>query len=281
MGLLLLLGALQACTGGIKLGYNNGVDLAAWWLDGHVDLNKPQSQQVRSDLRQLQAEHRQKMLPEYAQTLRQTQALVVNDLTAEQVCAVGTTIRGYADALLLVAEPAATTLAISLTPAQIGNLERKYVKTDADYRKDWLNLGPADMHEKRFDKALERAEMVYGRLDATQKTLLRQQVDQSSFEPQRVHAERLRRQTDIIKTLREIDRTSSSSADARATVAALLKRAVHSPDTAHRQYADALAHEDCRAIAAVHNSTSEKQRAAAVKWLGGYAQTFMELSAQH
>ncbi|MBC7682641.1 MAG: hypothetical protein H7172_09930, partial [Ferruginibacter sp.] len=280
MGLLLLLGALQACTGGIKLGYNNGVDLAAWWLDGHIDFTKAQSQQVRSDLRQLQLHNRQQDLPDYAQTLRQTQTLVTNDVSAEQVCAVGSSVRGYINALLEDVEPAATTLVQSLTPAQITYLERKYAKTNAEYRSDWLALTPTDLVQKRFDKALERAEMVYGRMDTAQKTLIRQQVEQSRFDPQQVQAERLRRQTDTLQTLRQLQRDSATAADTRTAVRGVLERSMRSPQPGYRAYAEALALQDCQSIALVHNSTTPKQRETAVRWLAGYERSLRELAAQ-
>ena len=279
MGLLLLVGALQACTG-IKLGYNNGVDLAAWWLDGHIDFTSAQSQQVREDLRQLQLRNRQHDLPDYAQTLRQAQALVVHDMDAEQVCAVGTTLRGYVDALLAGAEPAATNLVQTLTPAQIRYLERKYAKTNAEYRNDWLDLTPAQVHQKRFDKALDRAEMVYGRMDALQKALIRQQVEQSRFDPQLVQAERLRRQADTLQTLRQLQRDTVTATDARNAVRSLLDRSMHSPQPGYHAYAQAKTLQDCQAIATVHNTTTPKQREAAVRWLAGYEQSLRELSAQ-
>lgn len=279
MGLLVLLGALQACTG-IKLGYNHGVDLAAWWLDGHIDLTSAQWGQVRDDLRQLQLRNRQQDLPDYAHTLRQTQTLVARDLSAEQVCTVGNTVRGYFDALLRDAEPAATTLVQSLTPAQITTLERKYAKTNADYRSDWLALIPTEMHQKRYDKALDRAEMVYGRIDAAQKTLIRQQVEQSRFDPQQVQTERLRRQADTLQTLRQLQRAPATPADTRIAVRGLLDRTVHSPQPGYRAYAEALALQDCQGIALVHNTTTPKQREAAVRWLAGYEQSLRELAAQ-
>ncbi|BDT69152.1 hypothetical protein os1_33410 [Comamonadaceae bacterium OS-1] len=279
MGLLLLVGALQACTG-IQLGYNNGVNLAAWWLDGHIDFSKAQSQQVREDLRQLQLRHRQHDLPDYAQTLRQAQTLAAHDLDAEQVCAVGATLRGYIDALLADAEPAATTLVQTLTPAQISYLERKYAKTNAEYRSDWLALSPAELHQKRYDKALDRAEMVYGRIDSVQKALIRQQVEQSRFDPQLVQAERLRRQTDVLQTLRQLQHDPATAADTRTAVRGLMVRTMHSPQPGYQAYAQALTLQDCHSIALVHNSTTPKQREAAVRWLAGYEQSLRELSAQ-
>ena len=279
ISLFILSIALQACSS-IRLGYNNGVELAVWWLDGYVDLDKVQARQLRDALRQLQLQHRQRVLPEYAQTLHQAQALAVHDITPEQVCAVDSTVRGYADEMLQSAEPAATALALSLTPAQINHLERKYAKTNAEYRSDWLTLSPDKMHEKRFDKSRERAEMVYGRLNAAQKKLIRQLVERSSFDPQQVQLERLRRQGDILQTLRQFDRDRPSSDEARNAVHGLRERALHSPQPGYREYAEALAQEDCQNVAAVHNSTTPKQRESAVRWLGGYESALRELAAQ-
>nr|WP_315246487.1 DUF6279 family lipoprotein [uncultured Albidiferax sp.] len=279
MGLLLLVVALQACTG-IKLGYNNAVDLATWWLDGYVDFTTAQSQQVREDLRQLQLRNRQQDLPDYAQTLRQAQTLAARDLDAVQVCTMRTTVRGYIDALLVGAEPVATNLVQTMTPAQITVLERKYAKTNADYRSDWLALTPTEVHQKRFDKALDRAEMVYGRMDGVQKGLIRQQVEQSRFDPQRVQAERLRRQADTLQTLRKLQRDTVTSTDTRNAVRSLMERTLQSPQPDYHAYAQAMALQDCQAIAVVHNSTTPKQREAAVQWLAGYEQSLRELAAQ-
>jgi len=270
---------LSGCTG-LKLAYNQGEHLAVWWLNGYVDLDKVQAQQVRTDLRALQQNHRQQTLPQYAQALRQAQALAADDVTAEQVCALKLTVRHYVDALRLNTEPMATTLALSLTPEQINRIERKYAKTNAEYRKEWLALTKTDMQKKRYDKALERAEMVYGSMDTVQKDLIRQQLGQSSFDPQQVEAERLRRQADTLKTLRQLPRSPEAMADARLAVHGLMDRYVHSPQTAYRAYADVLEQQDCQSIANVHNSTSPKQRTTAIHWLAEYEQSLRELAAQ-
>ena len=279
IGLLLLAAALPACTG-IKLGYNNGVDLAVWWLDGYVDLDKSQTRQLREDLVLLQRQHRQQQLPSYAEWLNQAQTLVTHDLAPEQICSMGNQVRGFVDELLLSGESAATTLALSLTPAQLAQLERKYAKNNAEFRKEWLAPEPAEMRAKRYDKALERAEMVYGRVTPAQKALIRQQVELSGFDPQLLYAERQRRQTDILQTLRQLQRAAPGAADTLQAVRGLLQRATHSPQAAYRSYAAALAQQDCQGMAAVHNSTTAKQREAAVRWLGSYEKSLQELVAQ-
>ncbi|MBC7620021.1 MAG: hypothetical protein H7293_13735, partial [Candidatus Saccharibacteria bacterium] len=148
------------------------------------------------------------------------------------------------------------------------------------YRSDWLSLTSTEMVQKRFDKALERAEMVYGRMDAAQKTLIRQQVEQSRFDPQQVQTERLRRQADTLQTLRQLQRDSATAADTRSAVRGVLERSMRSPQPAYRAYAEAVARQDCEGVAAVHNSTTPKQRDVALRWLAGYVQSLRELAAQ-
>ena len=279
VGVLGLALVLQACTG-IQLGYNQAVHLAVWWVDGYVDLDASQTQQLRSDLQRWQARHRTHTLPVYAQTLEQTQALLRQAVDADQVCAIGTTLRGHVANLLADAEPAASALAQRLRPAQIDTLERTYAKTNAEYRSDWLALAPPAQTQKRFDKALERAEMLYGRLDAAQKALLRQQVAQSGFDPQQVHTERLRRQADILHTLRQLPRDAAPGSTEAAPMRSLLERALQSPNPSYRAYAEALAQHDCQAMALLHNSTTPPQRDTAVRWLGGYVQALRALAVQ-
>jgi hypothetical protein len=122
--------------------------------------------------------------------------------------------------------------------------------------------------------------MVYGRMDLAQKNLIRQQVEQSRFDPQQVQAERLRRQTDTLQTLRQLQRDPATAADTHTAVRSLLERSMHSPQPGYRAYAEALARQDCQSIALVHNSTTPKQRETAVRWLAGYEQSLRELAAQ-
>jgi hypothetical protein len=264
---------LSACSG-LKLAYNQGEHLGVWWLNSYVDLDKAQTQQVRADLRALQQNHRQQQLPGYADWLQQMQALATQDTTPEQVCALGQQLRSHFATLVFSTEGAATSLAQSLSPAQIQQLERKFADKNADYRKEWLALPASELQAKRMDTALERAETVYGRLDASQKALLRQQAEQSLFDPQRAQAERLRRQADMLQTLRQ----SARGPDARDAVHGLMERSLQGP--ADRTYAEALRRQDCQNIAALHNSTSTAQRAAAIRWLADYTKTMRDLAAQ-
>ena len=275
ISLLLASFVLSACTS-LKLAYNQGEHLGVWWLNGYVDLDKAQAQQVREDLRALQRIQRQQQLPIYADWLQQLQGQAAQDTSPEQVCATAQQLRSFVEALVFSTEGPATTLAQSLSPAQLQHLERKFADKNTDYRKEWLTLEPPKLQTKRLDTALERAETVYGRMDTAQKALLRQQSEQSLFDPQRTHAERLRRQGDMLQTLRQAVRLP----DARSAIRDFMARSLHPYTPADLAYTEALRLQDCQNIAALHNSTTPAQRFAAARWLAGYAKLLRELAAQ-
>ena len=178
------------------------------------------------------------------------------------------------------AEPAMVTLAISLEPDQLAHLERKYRRNNADYRKEWVEIPPAEQREKRFKQVLERSEMVYGKLEEPQRAALRQQMERSVFDPARILAERQRRQQDLVQTLRKLAGQPIALAQARQLMHDYLERAQDSPDAAYRRYQEALIEESCRMFSVAHNSTTAAQREIAARRLRAYQRDVRELAAQ-
>jgi len=278
IGLLLMVTFLQACSA-IKLGYNNGPELAYWWLDAYVDFTGEQAVRVKEDLTQLQAWHRRRELPEYARLLRRAQELMPQDVTPAQVCTEWTRVRARLDTLVVAAAPTAAQLAMTLQPRQIEALEKKYAKSNADFRKDWLDRTAEQVLAKRYDKALDHAQMVYGRLDAMQREALRQQVALSGLDVQTQYAERLQRQRDTLQTLRQWlaqpPEPTQALPEARQAIERLLR-----PSAPVQQAQDAATQQMCEGVAATHNRTTAAQREHGMKWLHGYERDLQELASQ-
>lgn len=278
IGLLLAAALLQACSA-IKLGYNNGPDLAYWWLDGYVDFTGEQGVRIKEDLAQLQVWHRRRELPEYTKLLQQAQTLMPQDIDAAQVCSEWANVRTRLDILVVAAAPTAAQLAMTLQPQQIEALEKKYAKSNAEFRKDWLDRTPEQVLNKRFDKALENAQMVYGRLDTEQRELLRQQLARAGLDEQTRYAERLRRQQDTLQTMRQWlakpPEPAQAVKEAREAIERLLR-----PSPAGQKAQDAATQQMCEGVAALHNRTTAGQRQQGLKWLAGYEKDLKELAAQ-
>jgi len=278
IGVLLLAAALGACSA-VKLAYNNLPEVSYWWLDAYLDFDGSQTPKVRDELAQLLAWHRKNELPRVVGLLQEAQALAPREVTAAQACRMADEIRERLLAVAERAEPAGTELALSLTEPQLQQLERKYSKNNAEYRKEWLDRSAARVQEKRYDKFLERLEDFYGRLTAEQRDLVRRQVAQSVFDPRLADAERRKRQQETLELLRGFNATKPPPAEARAAIHAYVMRIADPPPGPWRDHQQALLQEGCRNLAALHNATDASQREQAVRRLQAYQDDLRQLVA--
>lgn len=282
IGVLLLAAVLGACSA-VKLAYNNLPELSYWWLDGYFDFDGAQTPKVRDELAQLLAWHRQNELPRIIGLLQEAQGLASAEVTPAQACQLADRVRERLLAVTERAEAASAELALSLSDAQLQQLERKYAKNNTDYRKDWLDRSPAQVQEKRYDQFLERQEDFYGRLTTEQRALLRQQVAQSVFNPRLAYEERRQRQQEALVLLRGFQGSNggprASPAEARAALHAYIQRIADPPPGPWRDQQQALLQEGCRNLAALHNTTSATQREQAVRRLQAYQGDLRQLVA--
>ena len=272
----ILAGLLQACSA-VKIAYNQAPDLAYWYFDGYVDFTGAQSLQVKEDLVKLQAWHRQTQLPGYIDTLAKLQRLMPSDISSSQACEVFSEVQKKLVLVSIQAEPALAALAASLGASQLRQLERKFATGNADYRENFLDDTPKAMRSKRYKQAVNRAEMLYGRLDEKQLQRVGQSIDDSRFSAALSYTERLRRQQDALKTIRTLTANRANQASgadtvpaSRAAIRALSDRMFHSPEAAYRNYIEQLTQDSCASFAGLHNSTSPSQRKKAVDVLNAY-----------
>jgi hypothetical protein len=143
-------------------------------------------------------------------------------------------------------------------------------KRSVKWREEWQDGTAAERAARRVKKLVERAEMLYGRLEEPQVAILRASVATSAFDATTSHRESLRRHQDTVQTLRQLQGAPMPDARARAEVRGLLSRPMQSPDPAYRSYQDKLIQENCRTFATLHNSTTSTQRVALVERLKNY-----------
>ncbi len=272
IGALALAVVLVGCST-VSLGYNRAATLAYWWINGLVDLEPAQGRQLRTGLDALHRWHRENELPAYASQLREWQALARSDLNPAQVCAVFGQVRQRLVHAGQESAPVLGRLAASLSDAQLDHMRREHAKSNDSFRRDYA--GEDRGLEQRLRQAVRRAEMFYGRLSAEQRALLREHLARSSFDADRIQAERERRQADIIRAV-------ALARDGRGESAALgvLQRLADSPTPGWRDYAERLTREGCEQFAALHNRTTPEQRERAAQALAGYERDIVALAQQ-
>ena len=270
--------ALAACSL-VKLGYGQLPDLTYWWIDAYIDLNGVQTPRLRKDLDDLAQWHRRVELPQLVVLLQKAQQMAPGPITPAQACALFEEGRERFDALAARSEPLVLWLAPSLGAAQIEHLARQFVKANREWDDDWLRGNPAEQLQYRVKQATRRFEMIYGNLDEAQVRLLRTELAGGSYDARRWRAERLRRQEDILQTLRQVSAGTMAPEAQRDALRALLERLTTPPGAAGKAYAETMLRENCALFSHIHNSTSATQRAKAVQTLRGYEDDFRALSA--
>ncbi|MGM9426990.1 DUF6279 family lipoprotein [Hydrogenophaga sp. MI9] len=279
--LALMLQLLSACSA-LRLAYGQGASLAYWWIDGYADLNEVQTVQMRRDIDGFFAWHRGTELPYYITRLQQWQQLATAESSTDLVCAQFDVLRAaYLRVIDRSLEPMAR-LAMTMTSAQLQHLQRKYAKNNQEFERDYIRVSAEERIDHLMGKALDRYEPVYGNLNDTQLKLLRERIRQSPFDAVRVNAERLRRQADLIRTLRELqaDRTTTV-ATATTALRRWHDRVMQSPIPGFAAYSDGLVRNGCEQFAAIHNTTTPEQRAHAVQVLRGYETDLRAVAAPY
>ena len=276
---MLVVALLPACSA-IKIAYNQAPDLTYWWLDSYLDFNGQQTPKLRDEINKLFAWHRANQLPKVASLLQKTQALLPGAVGPEQACATFDEVRGLYNAIIDKGLPAVSELVTSLDAEQLQHLERKYQKNNDAYVRDYITGKPDERDAKRLKQAVQRSEMIYGKLDDAQIAAIQRAIQKSSFNAVLGLKERQRRQKDAIDILAKLSSDKPNPQQVQTALRAYLERSTKSPDPVYRAYSEKMVKESCDSFAAVHASTSAEQRANAVVTLKSYEADMRILAAQ-
>ncbi len=268
--------ALPGCSL-IKLGYGQASSLAFRWLDRYVDFGNEQSLKMRAALDDALAWHRRTQLPDYVQLLARAEGEIAGDATPERMCAWAGELRHRIEPVLQHLAPTIADVAPTLTPAQLAHIEKRFAENDEEYRDDHLQKNLQRRHKAEVKREVERAELLYGHLDAAQRDLVAHSVSTSPYSGDIAYAERKERQHDVLALARRLREANVGRDDAIVQVRAYLSAIDHSPRESYRRYSERLTAHRCALASALHNSASAAQRREAAKKLAGYRADFRAL----
>lgn len=268
--------ALMGCSA-VRLGYNNGAQLAWWWLDGFVDFSREQSPLVKQGIDRWFEWHRATQLADYGDLLADALAQVHEPTTPAQACAWQARVRHALDPALDRAIELSADLVPGLGEAQLRHLEQRYAKGNDEMRGNFLQPDPAVRARESVKRAVERAERIYGRLDEGQRRVIEAGVAASPFDPEKWLAERQRRQRDTVQALRRLTTERADRDQRLAAMRMLAVRTERSPDPEYRTYQLALAEYNCAFAARIHNATTAAQRQQARDNLKGWEEDLRAL----
>jgi hypothetical protein len=267
---------LQGCSA-IKLGYQQLPTLSFWWLDSAISFNDAQTDRTKGALASIYQWHRSQELATYQDLLQRSVELSQGPVQASQVCSAWADIQTKMDRSMRVAITQAAPVVQMLGPRQLSHLARHQESKNEDWDKQWLQGSASERLERRLEKTLERYRSFYGDLSAAQIALVKTQVSQSVWSPEWGRHDRLRREQDLLFTLRRLSKSELPADQAEAELWGVWQRWFMPPDEAGRALVQKMTQQACDNLAQLHNTTSPEQRLRVARTLRAYVRDIKDL----
>lgn len=218
---LIALFALVAGCSSVRFTYNQGDTLLYWWLDSYADLEGEQADIAKRDIDKLFQWHRQTQLRDYAALLGTMQKQLAGNPTQADLIGIYREIRLRGERLAARAVPEMTTLALSIKPEQIADIERKFNAKNAEYREKFVEGSTEKRQRERYKKAMKQLELWFGNFSREQEDILRKASDARPLDSDIWLQERVWRQRRILGLLRNFQQEKPNREQAAAQIAAM------------------------------------------------------------
>jgi hypothetical protein len=274
---LALFALLFAACSTIKLGYNNADTLLLHAVDRYVDLDPEQEQMVRRRVVALLAWHRATQLHDYAAFIQHARSGLDGFVTEAEIREFNQGLNARLALLGERAAPDAAALALTLTPAQIDQVERKLVDDNVKARKESARELKQAVDE-RAKKYAERSEFWLGKLTPQQLQLVRSSLAGRPVDSLYWLEARERRTRDLVALLRKVHAEKPAEAVAADWFRAYFRELARPAGAEQRSRAEAFRRDNAVLVAQLINSASPEQRAHLDKRLAGFQTEFVQLA---
>ena len=277
---LVCLMVLAAGCSTIRFTYNHGDTLLYWWLNAYIDLDSDQSDWVKKDIDKLFQWHRSTQLRDYAGILNKMQRqLADGTVTEDELLADYRDIKARTELLAFKALPDLADLAMSIKPDQITQMEKKFAKNNADFRKKFMSGSVDDQQVARYKKAKEQFELWFGSFSREQEAQLRKASDARPLDNEVFLQERTLRQKKIIVLLRRIQQEKLSKEQTMSAVHTMLRDFFDRMDAPERKaFYDAYVDNTAKFLVAGIRITTPEQKAHAQQRMQGWINDFNSLA---
>jgi hypothetical protein len=271
---------IAACSS-LRLAYNTGDTLLYWWLDAYVDFDGEQRAEVKRDIDELFRWHRKTQLQDYIQLLQRAQTQLKGEVTPAQLKANYDDIRTRTQTLLLKAAPDIADLALTLKPGQLEQMEKKFAKNNAKFRKENMRGDRDDQNKFRYKKSMEQFELWFGNFSREQEAIIRKASDARPLDNQVWLDERMRRQNAILTLARQIMADKPSREQAIAQIQSAIRENFARMDSSERKpFYDAYTAATIELVHTVIRIATPEQKAHAQKRMQGWITDFSALAAE-
>jgi hypothetical protein len=198
---LLLLVSLSGCNM-LSVGYGHIDTYAAWQADEYFNLDAQQKQEFRARFDRLHQWHRTEQLRDYATFLGSSSARIQKGLTPEDVSWITQGVEDRYRAMVKRGAGDAAALLITITPAQLESLQRRWEKDNARYaREHRINGTVEEQRQARAERELKRAREWVGELNPEQEKKVAALAAELPLAPKLRYEDRLRRQREFMQLM--------------------------------------------------------------------------------
>ncbi|WP_332875879.1 DUF6279 family lipoprotein [Massilia sp. S19_KUP03_FR1] len=278
--LIAMMTVISGCSS-VKFTYDHGDTLLYWWLNAYVDLDGDQSAWVKKDIDKLFQWHRNTQLKQYSALMSKAQHQLAGDMTQADLLGNYKDIKTYTEQLAMRAVPDLTDLARSVKPDQIAQMEKKFNKSNEDFRKKFLRGDLEKRQSVRFDKSLEQLDLWFGSFSRDQKAVMRKASDARPMDSEIFLAERIRRQQKIVAMLRKVQAEKLSKEATQKEVTVLMRDVLDRFESPERKaFFDTYVDATSKYILTAIKIATPEQKAHAQKRMQGWIDDFNKLAAE-
>jgi hypothetical protein len=276
VALVALIAVLLGGCAAVKIAYNNVDTVVRFMAGDYVSLDATQKESFRTRLARLHSWHRTHELPTYAALLETARDRVAKGLSSEDVDRGAEAVRGFYRRLATRAAAEAAPILVTLSPEQIGDMERKLAESNAKYAREHHLDDAPNRHRKHVRQMNKRFEDWMGSLNDAQEARIERFVRaHDEMASLRLH-DRIRRQKAGLALIRaERDATALAP-----RLAALFAQPEIGRSEPYRAAAVRYNADLALLVMDIEREATPEQRARVVERMDDYAADFRALSAQ-
>jgi hypothetical protein len=249
-------------------------------LNAYIDIDSDQSDWVKKDIDNLFQWHRTTQLRDYAGLLTKMQRqLGDGNVTQDELLADYRDIKARTELLAFKALPQLADLAMGIKPEQISQMEKKFAKNNADFRKKFMSGSVQDQQEARFKKSMEQFDLWFGSFSREQEAALRKASDARPLDNEVWLQERTLRQKKIVALLRRVQGEKLNKEQTMSAIHNLLRDMLDRMEAPDRKaFFDAYVDNTAKFIITAVRLSTPEQKAHAQKRMQGWINDFNALS---
>ncbi len=275
----------------VLLGYDAVPPLAKYQINRYFDLNSTQQDVVEKQLEDIFDWHRKTQLKEYSNFINQitdkvkaNEPISVADIQKWRLISLG----AWVPVANKVSRPF-TELVLTLTPGQIEHMKKRFAKTNADMRDDYVKAnekGGANnallaRQKARATRIEKRGDFFFDDLTEAQYKLIAKRAAESPDAELAWYNERIRRQQDFIALLDSIKTRKLDANQAEPLMREYLKAMWEPKDEKNARLITESGKAADETIVQIYAIATPDQKAYAVKKLRGYAIDFDKLGKRY